>query len=496
MGTTDPRLLIQALGDLEEQGQRWSVLARSTMRDVTDYQKRAMAQVEYAQRRSRVILTQRERDLEKVQNLQRQAESLVDTCQAAKQNADEMLARTQESEADAQKTLLYWESELQAAREWLARAKERLAQAQAELRRAEQILSQAEMELSRAYGRLRACQNDKDRRNCNAERAAVAAAQEFVAEAQELVSLAIAEVRAAEEEVRQAEARVRCCEKAVGLSEQAVNEAQKATDHAGVSVVEAERSLEYAQAVQRFLQIAEVHAQKARNSGEEMVEMVVLANRQTDEAERHRFRADEYMESAQRVLLSCRRELQYRVEQLQLLNRSELGGLLGLIASRMTGGAIGGSTPSFLPQLRITKVSPALVLQKSGTETIWVQDIRERGNHYEAINGANIGGNYPVIDDFRHGVATSFKTIDLRGSSYQTSSQVAQAVNGYVNKLNGFSGRKWGNGICAPEGEIRVRVLDIGIPQGSANKEQLRGLREASAYARSKGISVLIKEVP
>lgn len=496
MGTADPRLLIQALGDLEEQGQRWSVLARSTMRDVTDYQKRAMAQVEHAQRRSRVILAQRERDLEKVKNLQRQAESLVDTCQAAKQNADEMLARTQQSEADAHTTLVFWQSELQAAREWLARAKERLAKAQAELRRAEQILHQAEVELSRAYSSLAACRSNKNRRNCNPEMAAVAAAQAYVAEAQALVRLAIAEVQAAEEEVRQAEARVRCCEKAVNLAEQAVSQANRAMEHAEVSVVEAERSLEYAAAVQRFLQIAEVHAQSARSAGEEMVEMVVLANRQTDEAERYRFRADEYMESAQRILLTCRRELQYRVEQLQLLNRSELGGILGLIASRMTGGAIGRSATSFLPQLRITKVPPALVLKKAGIESIWVRDIRARGSHYEALNGANIGGNYPAIDDFRHGVATSFKTIDLRGSSYQTSSQVAQAVNHHVNDLNGFSGRKWGNGICAPEGEIRVRVLDIGIPMGSASKEQLRGLREASAYARSKGISVLIKEVP
>ncbi len=496
MGTTDPRLLIQALGDLEEEGQRWSATGWSTIRDVTDYQKRAMAQVEHAQRRSRVILTQRERDLEKVRSLRRQAEALADICKAAKQNADEMLARTQQAETDAQNTLVFWQSELQAAREWLARAKERLAEAQAELRRAEQILHQAEMELSRAYNRLSACQNDKDRRNCNAERAAVATAQAYVAEAQALVRLAVAEVQAAEEEVRQAEARVRCCERAVGLAEQAVDRANRAMEHAGTSVVEAERSLEYVAAIWRFLQSAEVHAQNGSIAGEEMVEIVGLANHQTDEAERYRFRADEYMESAQRVLLTCRRELQYRIEQLQLLNRSELGGILGVIVSRIAGGAAGRSVAAFLPTFRSVKVPSALVLKKTGNESLWSPGNVSRGRDYEELNGANIGGNYPVIDDFRNGVATSFKTIDLRSPSYQTSIQVTQAVSRYVNKLNGFAGRKWGNGICAPEGQIRVRVLDIGIPLESASKEQQRGLREASAYARSKGISVLIKEVP
>lgn len=495
MGTTDPRLLIQALGDLNDEGKRWSVTAWTTLREVNVVQKRAFTGVEYAQRRSRIIAFQAEHDQERVENERRSAEALASLCNAAKQNADELFQRCQQAEVDAQKTLVYWQDELEAARAWLVRARERLAQAKAELQRAEQILHQAEMELSRAHNRLAACQRDKDRRNCSSERAAVAVAQAYVAEAKELVYLAVLEVRAAEEEVRQAETRVKCCEQAVRHAEGAVTQAQTALQHAETSVNEAERSIEYMEAIGRFLQRAETHALRGRSAGEEMVERVSTAYHLVDEAERHRLRADDAIESAQRSLLSSRHELTHRIEQLRLLNRAELGRLFGIIAHRF-GGGMGKSTGGMrLPTLRMTKISPELVFKKTGKGSIWQQGSVPRGRDYEILNAANIAGNFPVIDDFRNGVATSYKTIDLGGTSRQSSKQVADAINKYVDSLNGFVGRSWGGYTVSP-GRIRSRVLDVGIPQGIANSEQIQGLRQVVAYARSKGVSVLIKEVP
>jgi filamentous hemagglutinin len=46
--------------------------------------------------------------------------------------------------------------------------------------------------------------------------------------------------------------------------------------------------------------------------------------------------------------------------------------------------------------------------------------------------GANLPQNFPVIDRFVSGVATSIKTLDLNAATYQNISALTGKVRGYI----------------------------------------------------------------
>ncbi|HEY9697910.1 MAG TPA: DUF4157 domain-containing protein [Trichocoleus sp.] len=66
------------------------------------------------------------------------------------------------------------------------------------------------------------------------------------------------------------------------------------------------------------------------------------------------------------------------------------------------------------------------------------------GIRYERRKEANIGGNYPVIDDFRRksGVATSYKTMNII-ENYSDKQAVRRQVNEYAYYLSFFEGGRW-----------------------------------------------------
>ncbi|MGR3313278.1 hypothetical protein [Roseovarius indicus] len=62
-------------------------------------------------------------------------------------------------------------------------------------------------------------------------------------------------------------------------------------------------------------------------------------------------------------------------------------------------------------------------------------------------------GNFPVIDKFENGLATSIKSIDLDAATYQSGATLTGTLNGYVDKVAGFQGKTWAG--------VRIRGQDI-----------------------------------
>jgi len=147
--------------------------------------------------------------------------------------------------------------------------------------------------------------------------------------------------------------------------------------------------------------------------------------------------------------------------------------------------------------------SPQELQDKLGIRTLWSDAPFVRGFNYEKLKGANIGGNFPVIDDFRGdtGKATSYKTLDLSNETYsenpdkpQNLSSLENKLKDYTDRLESFNGRTW-DGVEVPEGAIKEKVLCVGIPRGEATEGQMAVLESCKKYALSKNVNLIFEEV-
>lgn len=101
--------------------------------------------------------------------------------------------------------------------------------------------------------------------------------------------------------------------------------------------------------------------------------------------------------------------------------------------------------------------------------------------------------NFPVIDAFYKGVATSIKTLNLGAKSYGKGNAVFNQLSKYVDDLAGFNGRTWG-GQTVKGGDITSRVLKVGIPKGATNA-QIQQINNAVKYATEQGVKLNVKTV-
>jgi len=74
--------------------------------------------------------------------------------------------------------------------------------------------------------------------------------------------------------------------------------------------------------------------------------------------------------------------------------------------------------------------------QDSGS--VWSLSPAARGRAVEDLRGANLPSNFPVIDKFQNGIATSIKSIDLNATAYQNVTTLNSTVNQYINSLASF----------------------------------------------------------
>ena len=127
---------------------------------------------------------------------------------------------------------------------------------------------------------------------------------------------------------------------------------------------------------------------------------------------------------------------------------------------------------------------------KTGRNSVWSLPWLERGLIIEEQLGKNLKGNFPTIDKFLNGVATSIKSIDLKAKSYQNANALYSKLKGYINQVAKFKGQRW-NGVAIQEEDITKRALDVAIPRG-ASESQVEAIQKAIEYGKNNGVQVNI----
>ena len=146
------------------------------------------------------------------------------------------------------------------------------------------------------------------------------------------------------------------------------------------------------------------------------------------------------------------------------------------------GGALIGSGLGWLA----ATFGPAIAASTSP----WLLPVLQRGQQIEDMLGRNLTRNFPVIDKWVNGVATSIKSIDLTAKTYQNMDRLFQLIKGYVNELGAFKGIDWA-GASIEANQITSRVLQLAIPPG-ATEEQIALLRQAIEWAKTQGVTITI----
>jgi RHS repeat-associated protein len=131
----------------------------------------------------------------------------------------------------------------------------------------------------------------------------------------------------------------------------------------------------------------------------------------------------------------------------------------------------------------------------AGSTSPWSLNQFARGLEIEDMLGGNLPKNFPTIDRFANGVATSIKSIDLTAPTYQNVGRLTSRLNGYIDSAAGFNGATF-NGVAITPGQITSRGLDIAIQPGVASAAQTAALNDAIAYGASQGVVVRVVTVP
>ncbi len=113
----------------------------------------------------------------------------------------------------------------------------------------------------------------------------------------------------------------------------------------------------------------------------------------------------------------------------------------------------------------------------------------KRGKVVEKRLGQNLPDNFPTIDRFDGGVATSIKTLDLGAKSYQRGSALRRTVTRYIDDVAGFRGARVGDTQIRAS-EVTGRGLDLVLPKGAGTEAQLKMLDELVEYGRKAGVQV------
>jgi RHS repeat-associated protein len=121
---------------------------------------------------------------------------------------------------------------------------------------------------------------------------------------------------------------------------------------------------------------------------------------------------------------------------------------------------------------------------------------QSRGFVYEKmlkLKGLMKTSNFPTIDAFHKGVATSVKTMNLNAKSYQKGNAVYNKLKKYVDDLVNFKDTTWG-GQTVLANDVKSKVLELGIPRG-ATQAQLKQVKKAVEYAKQEGVKFNYKVV-
>lgn len=129
--------------------------------------------------------------------------------------------------------------------------------------------------------------------------------------------------------------------------------------------------------------------------------------------------------------------------------------------------------------------------QLTARSSFWGLKPFSRGRAIEKALGTNLPSNFPVIDRFVAGVATSIKSIDLAAKSYRSTAALTRTVRSYIDSVAGFTGRTWG-GVTVRGSDITARALELAVPAGGGTAAQQAALQSAVQYGQSVGVTVRI----
>ena len=319
-----PQVLIIALGDLLERCDAWLIEGRETIAQTAAIQRRETEHAQNMARRAEIAFAHALDDQDQVAKVRSEVETWLSRSRALKVQCDDLMTLSQKKRAHAQETLTYWQEELEEAQEWLAYATERLIRAQEELEDAQAAYERARWAYNDAVDRYNRCRRSEDNRDCSGRRRDVERARERLEYAEIRLRRAIAEFEAAKHEFEHAQARATCCQTSAEIAQQALSVAEETVTLADQALAEIERGLDYADAALRFVIEAEGHVENEIKA----VEAMRLLSRKdlnalSTAATAHR-RADDFFESAQRLLILSRQELSYRIARLAEFDRPGL----------------------------------------------------------------------------------------------------------------------------------------------------------------------------
>ena len=128
---------------------------------------------------------------------------------------------------------------------------------------------------------------------------------------------------------------------------------------------------------------------------------------------------------------------------------------------------------------------------------VWSMGPGPRGLAIESQLGGNLPPGFRVIDRFENGVATSIKSIDLNASTYQNAQALGSRLNGYIDRLAGWTGQTTPYaGVTIQPGQVTARTLQIAVPPGSMNAAQQAVFNAAAQRAQGLGLNFVITPVP
>lgn len=138
------------------------------------------------------------------------------------------------------------------------------------------------------------------------------------------------------------------------------------------------------------------------------------------------------------------------------------------------------------------------VEEKLGRATIWDLGPSPRGKLYELLRDAYPASNLKHVDDIKYEArtVTGMKTIELRAPTYQDVDGLDRRVRECVDELEGYKGGRWKGRDFIRGEDFDDVYLEIGIPAGKATRVQTEKLLELHDYAESKGVTLVINEVP
>jgi len=128
-------------------------------------------------------------------------------------------------------------------------------------------------------------------------------------------------------------------------------------------------------------------------------------------------------------------------------------------------------------------------------KSVWDLNPFKRGVEIENMLGRSpqLAQNFPVIDRWENGVATSIKSIDLMAESYQNIGTLSRTVQGYINTLANWQGATWGN-FSIQANQFVGRQLQLAIPP-NASQAQLQALMQLRQSALNQGVTLILTTI-